>query len=77
MTRYSLNIDGNIQLSDYTNISDYIQFLKENDEIIINIKSRNKVDSDTVYTMLKNSNFNVIYEGGREHETYCIKAYRN
>ncbi|WP_373897426.1 hypothetical protein ACER0A_013015 [Haloimpatiens sp. FM7315] len=77
MSQYCLNIKGNINLSDYSNIYDYMQFVGQKDQLVINIKSKKDIDSDIIAEMLKNSDFNVEYEGGRNSETYCIKACRH
>lgn len=77
LSQYFLNIIGKMQLSDYSNIHDYMQFVGNKDELVISINSKNPIDSDIICTMLKDNNFNVAYEGGNRDEEYYIKAYKN
>ncbi|WP_138205900.1 hypothetical protein [Haloimpatiens lingqiaonensis] len=77
MSQYFLNIIGKMQLRDYSNIYDYMQFVGNKDELVISINSKDNIDSDIICTMLKDNNFNVIYEGGKKNEEYHIKAHRN
>jgi hypothetical protein len=59
MSQYRLDVKGNIDLSDYSNISDYLELVDTNDKFTITL---DKIDSDNVKlicSMLEDKNFQV------------------
>ena len=59
MCNYRMEIKGNIGLSDYSNIYDYISIVESSDEFTIIIDSSNEENIRIVCSMLKDKNFSI------------------
>lgn len=74
MLKYHLYINGKMQLSDYSNIYDYLQFINKDDQLIVSINTENKMDLNIILTILRNNNFNMINQGGMNNERLYVKG---
>ncbi|OFI06930.1 hypothetical protein CLOACE_07240 [Clostridium acetireducens DSM 10703] len=74
MSEYFLNINGRLELSDYSSIYDYIDIVDKTDKLTINIDCNNK-DFDIIYVMLKNKKLSIDYKKVKG-EKYSIIAYK-
>lgn len=78
MSKYYLDISGDISLSDYSKINDYIAIVGDNDNITITFNDDSMKDTDIVSNILINNKFYVNNKGGNanDNEKYCITATR-
>ncbi|WP_125153886.1 hypothetical protein [Clostridium rectalis] len=74
MSYYKLDINGNIDLSDYSNINDYMDVVSEEDSLLINLIDDNKENFDIICSMLIDKGFNII---DREQQMYKYKILAN
>lgn len=71
---YIMDISGKIELSDYSNIFDYINIINKNDNFTIRINKNNKKDIDLINSMLSRVNLNIYKSGYDAGGNYCITA---
>ncbi|NEZ46583.1 hypothetical protein FDF74_05060 [Clostridium niameyense] len=74
MSNYSLDIKGKIELSDYSNINDYINILDKRDEITINMDLKNNEDFEIICDILKRNSLNLYVQKKMGLSEYYIKA---
>ncbi|EHJ02330.1 MULTISPECIES: hypothetical protein [unclassified Clostridium] len=74
MSDYSMDISGKIDLSDYSNIFDYLNIIDNNDNFVIRIDRNNKEDIDLINSMLKDNKFVVNYTQYDDLGNYYISA---
>lgn len=75
MSDYKLDINGAIELSDYSSIYDYMEIVNENDNLTINLRGE-KEDFDILCSMLREKGFNIMkkeYVEGNSHYILAIK----
>lgn len=77
MSEYKLDILGKINLSDYSKIDDYMGIVDVDDKFTITLNNENVENSDIIYNMLKNNNFNISSKGGSKDGKLWISAARN
>lgn len=77
MSDYMMNIRGKIELSDYSNISDYLNIINKDDNFTIKINKNNKGDIDVVNSLLNNNSFSIKQAEYDSYGNYFIKAYKN
>ncbi|MFR5265145.1 hypothetical protein [Clostridium sp.] len=77
MCNYRMEIKGNIGLSDYSNIYDYISIVESSDEFTIIIDSSNEENIRIVCSMLKDKNFSINSKRIEDNGVYKIKASKN
>ena len=77
MCNYRMEIKGNIGLSDYSNIYDYISIVESSDEFTIIIDSSNEENIRIVCSMLKDKNFRINSKRIEDNGVYKIKASKN
>jgi hypothetical protein len=77
MSEYKLDILSKISLGDYSKIHDYMGIVDVNDKFTITLNNESIENSDVIYDMLKNNNFNVHHEGGDKDGKLRINATRN
>ncbi|PJI08805.1 MULTISPECIES: hypothetical protein [Clostridium] len=69
MTEYQLNIKNKINLSDYSNIHDYMEFINKDDKFTIVMQNGDKKNVDIICNMLENNRFEItqkhVDKGGR------------
>ena len=74
MSDYSMEINGTIGLSDYSNIFDYLSIIDINDNFIIRINKNNHEDIELINSMLNENRFIVNYTEYDSLGNYCISA---
>lgn len=74
MSDYSMDISGNIELSDYSSIFDYLNIIDNNDNFVIRIDRNNKNDVDLINSMLNDNNFIINYTQYDDYGNYYISA---
>ena len=74
---YIMSISGKIELSDYSNISDYLNIIDKNDNFKIKINKNNKGDIDVINSLLNNNSFLIKHAGYDSYGNYCIDAHKN
>lgn len=77
MSSYSMDISGDVELSDYSNIYNYLNIIDKDDNFIIKINNNNKIDIDLINFMLKNKNFVINDTRYDNFGNYYIDAYKN
>ena len=73
MSDYKLDINGAIELSDYSSIYDYMEIVNENDSLTINLRGKDD-DFDIICSMLKEKGFNIIRKENVENQVHYILA---
>lgn len=74
MSDYSMDISGSIELSDYSNIFDYLNIIDKDDNFVIRINKDNKNDIDVINSMLKDNKFIINYTQYDDFGNYYISA---
>ena len=60
MSEYKLDIPGDINLSDYSSIHDYMGLIKRNDKFTITSKMKDPEEMKILCKMLENNYFDVV-----------------
>ena len=76
MSDYRMDIKGDIGLSEYSNIYDYLGIVDENDRFTITLDKGNSHEINIINSMLKDSSFCIFEEGYDKIGNYCINAYK-
>lgn len=74
MSDYSMDISGEIGLSDYSNIFDYLGIIDINDNFVIKINKSNRDDIDLINSMLSETKFVINYTEYDKQGNYYINA---
>lgn len=74
MSDYSMDINGSMCLSDYSNIFDYFNIIDKNDNFVIRIDKDNKGDIELISSMLRDNKFSINYTQYDELGNYYISA---
>lgn len=74
MSEYSMDISGNMELSDYSNIFDYLNIIDKEDKFVIKIHKDNSGDIQVINSMLRDNNFNINYSQYDDFGNYYISA---
>jgi len=74
MSDYSMDIKGSIELSDYSNIFDYLSIIDKDDNFIIRIDRNNRSDIDVINSMLNDNKFVINYTQYDDFGNYYISA---
>lgn len=77
MSDYKMDINGQIGLSEYSNIYDYFGVVDNNDHFTITFDPNNKCDINIISSMLKDSEFCICEQGYDVEGKYYINAYKN
>ena len=77
MSDYRMDIKGDIGLSEYSNIHDYLGIVDKNDRFVITLDNGNKHEISIIDSMLKDNNFLIMEEGYDEKGSYYINAHKN
>lgn len=62
MSNYKLDVCGNLELMDYSNIYDYMGIVDTRDDLTLELNDVNEDSFNMICTMLREQNFNVYYE---------------
>ncbi|MFW2489379.1 hypothetical protein D2A34_05265 [Clostridium chromiireducens] len=74
MSDYTMDISGNIELSDYSNIFDYLNIIDKDDNFVIRVDRNNKNDINLINTMLLDNQFVISYTQYDDLGNYYISA---
>ncbi|CAM2771811.1 hypothetical protein HAHI6034_13075 [Hathewaya histolytica] len=74
MSKYSLDISGKIDLSDYSMIDDYINVVGNNDILKISIDNYEKDEVGIICSILENKDFSIESKGSSNNGKYYIRA---
>lgn len=77
MSDYRLDIKGNLGLSDFSNIYDYIGIVDYNDKFTLALNHVEEENIGIICEMLQKQNFLVNRIGKNEDGVYYIKACKN
>lgn len=76
MSEYRLDIDGNINLGDYSSIHDYMGIVEEDDKFIITSKMKNSEEIGILCKMLEGNYFTIVEQGGIQNGQYSITSQK-
>ena len=76
MSDYKMDIKGDIGLSEYSNIHDYLGIVDKNDRFIITLDTKHEHEIDIIDSMLKDNNFLISEEGYDSSGNYYIDAHK-
>lgn len=76
MSEYRLDIKGTIDLSDYSNISDYLELVNTDDKFTLTLDSIDSENVDLICSMLEDKNFYIASKGEQTHGKVYISAHR-
>lgn len=74
MPDYKMDIRGNLGLSEYSDIYDYMGIVDKNDNFTITLDNSNRQHINIITSMLKESNFSILEEGINNLGDYYINA---
>ena len=77
MSDYSMDINGSIELSDYSNIFDYLNIIDKDDNFVIRIDRNNRNDIELINSMLQDNKFNINYTQYDDFGNYYISANKS
>ncbi|MBW9169975.1 hypothetical protein [Clostridium estertheticum] len=72
MSEYRLDIPGNINLSDYSSIHDYMGIISQNDRFTITSRMKNSEEMKILCEMLENNSFTIVTQGDTQNGEYYI-----
>ncbi|MBU3181468.1 hypothetical protein [Clostridium psychrophilum] len=76
MSEYKLDIPGDINLSDYSSIHDYMGIIEKNDKFTITSKMNDPEEMKLLCEMLENNYFKVVTQGDQKNGEYYITSQR-
>ncbi|MBD7913367.1 MULTISPECIES: hypothetical protein [Clostridium] len=76
MSDYKMDIRGEIGLSEYSNIHDYLGVVDNNDSFTITLDNSDEHEINIINSMLKDNSFYIISEGYDSLGIYYITAYK-
>ena len=74
MPDYRMNINGQLGLSEYSNIFDYMRVVDANDNFTITLDNVEKENINIITSMLKDSKFSILNEGIDTEGKYYINV---
>lgn len=77
MSNYRMNISGDIGLSEFSSINDYIALVGEEDKLIVTTEGLNKDKLNTLCKILENNDLEIDISIEDNSEKYNIKALKN
>ncbi|MBX4258462.1 hypothetical protein KTC96_19380 [Clostridium estertheticum] len=76
MSEYRLEIPGNINLSDYSSIHDYMGIISQNDKFTITSRMKNSEEMKILCEMLENNSFTIVTQGDTQNGEYYITSQK-
>lgn len=76
MSEYRLDIVGDINLSDYSSIHDYMGIIEQNDKLTITSRMKNSEEVGILCKMLENNSFTIVDQGGTQNGEYYITSQK-
>ena len=74
MPNYKMDINGQLGLSEYSNIFDYMNVVDSKDSFTITLDNAEGENISIITSMLKDSNFSILNEGIDDRGKYYINA---
>ena len=74
MPDYKMNINGQLGLSEYSNIFDYMSVVDSKDNFTITLDNVQRENISIITSMLKDSKFSISNEGIDDSGKYYINA---
>lgn len=74
MPNYRMDISGDLGLSEYSNIFDYMGVVDSKDNFKITLNNVQKENINIITSMLKDSKFSIVNEGIDTNGNYYIDA---
>ncbi|WP_461207494.1 hypothetical protein [Clostridium sp. DL1XJH146] len=74
MYDYHLDINGEINLSDYSSLDDYLALVGDDDKFTITLDNEGLNSSEIICNLLQNNNFKIKSKGGNSCGGYKISA---
>lgn len=74
MPNYKMDIKGNLGLSEYSNIFDYMGVVDSEDTFTITLEKNKKEDLKIITSMLKGNKFEIVNEGVGNDGDYYINV---
>lgn len=74
MSNYKMNIFGQIDLSDYSYIHDYIAVIEPSDSFQIMMNNVEEDDEKVICSILECDKFDIVGRTKVDQGEYCIKA---
>lgn len=72
MPNYKMDIKGDLGLSEYSNIFDYMSVVDSEDTFTISLEQIKKEDFNMITSMLKGNNFEIVKESVGNNGGYYI-----
>jgi len=76
MSEYRLDLVGDINLSDYSSIHDYMGLIEQNDKFTITSNMKSTEEIKILCKMLENNYFTIVAQGGKENGEYYITSQK-
>jgi len=76
MSEYTLDIPGNINLSDYSSIQDYMGIIERNDKFTITSKEKDPEEMMILCKILEKNYFTVVTQGDTQNGQYYITSQK-
>ena len=76
MSYYRMDIKGEIGLTEYSNIYDYLNIVDREDTFTIVINTKNEQEIGIIDSMLRGNRFCICEEGYNNRGEYYINAYK-
>lgn len=76
MSDYQMDIKGDINSTEYSNIYEYLSIIDTNDKFTITFRENNNSSVRIINSMLEDNNFYIEDSGIKENGEYYIKARR-
>lgn len=74
MSEYRLDVIGDINLSDYSSIHDYMGIIEQNDKLTITSKVKTSEEVGILCEMIESSYFTIVAQGVKVNGDYYITA---
>ncbi|MBB6625610.1 hypothetical protein [Clostridium gasigenes] len=74
MPNYKMDIKGDLGVREYSNIFDYMGVVDSKDTFTITLEQSKKEDLNTITSILKGNNFEIVNEGLKNDGAYYINA---
>ena len=76
MSNYKMNINGEIKLSDYSYIHDYMAIVEPEDNFQIELNNVGAEDTKVLCSILESDKFDIINKNNGNIGQYCIFAVK-
>lgn len=77
MSNYRMDINGIIQLSDYSLIQDYIEIVDNDDNIVFHINNNPETEIDILCNLLEKDKFTILSKLKNNEGGYYVEAKKH